>query len=365
MASPRPTDAALVAAARAGDRRAFATLVARHYDVLVATCRRVTGDAEGAADAAQEAVVAALVGLERLRDDERFGAWLIGIGLNVARRSLQARARLAALDGVDPIAPGRGPEEAAQAAWIAERVAAAVAALPPGQRSAVELFHLRGLSHAQVADHLDTRPGAVKTRLHKARSALRRSLSDVHREEFPMSAPVPMRVADVHRPAAQPEKRIVVLEEIDGDRRLPIWVGIPEADALVAVLEEVELPRPGPYHFAQALLRSAGSALREVRVSRVADHTFYATAVLADGSEVDARPSDAITLALVSAAPIAVARDVLDESARFHERRPELAGEVTGEGDGASVLADEVRTRLTAMRRALAELNDPSSRHRA
>lgn len=67
----------------------------------------------------------------------------------------------------------------------------------------------------------------------------------------------------------------------------------------------------------------------------------------------------------MSAAPIAVARDVLDESARFHERRPELAGEVTGEGDGASVLADEVRARLTAMRRALAELNDPSSRHRA
>ena len=58
-----PPDADLVAAARSGDRRAFATLVERHYRLLVATCRRATADAELAADAAQEAVVTALVGL--------------------------------------------------------------------------------------------------------------------------------------------------------------------------------------------------------------------------------------------------------------------------------------------------------------
>ena len=76
-------DADLVAAARGGDRRAFAVLVERHYGVLLATCRRATGNGELAADAAQEAVVTALVGLDRLRDPERFAAWLIGIGLNL------------------------------------------------------------------------------------------------------------------------------------------------------------------------------------------------------------------------------------------------------------------------------------------
>src|SRR3954453_1134001 len=138
------SDADLVAAARDGDPRAFAALVERHYGALLATCRRATADGELAADAAQEAVVTALVGLERLRDPERFGAGLIGIGLNLCRRALQERARWARSEAADTPAPGPGPQEAAEAAQIAERVRAAIAALPAGQRAAVALFHARG-----------------------------------------------------------------------------------------------------------------------------------------------------------------------------------------------------------------------------
>jgi uncharacterized protein len=237
-------------------------------------------------------------------------------------------------------------------------VRAAIAALPAGQRAAVALFHLGGLSHAEVAGRLGTRPGAVKTRLHKARGALRRELVDVHREEFAMPTAVPVSVADVRRPTDRPERHIVVLEEVGGERRLPIWIGTPEAQALVAALEEVELPRPGPYHFARALLQAAGGALREVRVSGLTDGVFYATAVLADGTEVDARPSDALTLALVTGAPIAVEPSVLDASERFARERPQLAAEVTAPADSASVLADEVRARLAELARELAELNE-------
>jgi RNA polymerase sigma factor (sigma-70 family) len=354
------SDATLVAAARDGDRRAFAALVERHYALLLATCRRAAGDPEVAGDAAQEAVVTALLGLERLRHDERFAAWLIGIGLNLCRRALQDRARWARLDGAEPAAGGPGPQEAAEAAAIAERVRDAIAALPPGQRAAVALFHLGGLSHAEVAGRLDTRPGAVKTRLHKARRALRRALADVHREEFPMSTPVPMRIADVRRPESRPDRRIVMLEEIDGERRLPIWIGIPEADALVAELEAVELPRPGTHHFAHALLRAAGGRVAEVRISRVVEHVFYATAVMADGSEVDARPSDALALALVAGAPITADPSVLDSSAQFVAiSRPEFAAEVTGPHDDASVLAEETRARLAERERELAEFDKP------
>ena len=340
------SDARLVALARGGDRRAFATLVERHYALLLATCRRAAGDGETAADAAQEAVVTALVGLDRLREADRFGAWLVGIGLNLCRRALQERARLTALDGAEPAAGGPALDEAAQAARVAERVRRAIAALPPGQRAAVALFHLGGLSHAEVAGRLDTRPGAVKTRLHKARAALRRSLTDVHREEYPMSAPVPVRVADVRRPTERPERRILVLEELEGPRRLPIWIGTPEADALVAALEEIELPRPGPYHFAQALVAAAGAQVSEVRVSRLAEDVFYAVVVLADGSEVDARPSDAITLALVAGAPIAVEPAVLEAAAQEEARRPDHAAEASADGDDVTTLAAEVRARL-------------------
>ena len=174
-----------------------------------------------------------------------------------------------------------------------------------------------------------------------------------------MPTAVPMSVADVRRPTDRPERHIVVLEEIGGERRLPIWIGTPEAQALVTALEEVELPRPGPYHFAGALLHAAGGALREVRVSRLADQVFYAVAVLADGTEVDARPSDALTLALVTGAPITVEPAVLEASEHFARERPGLAAEVSGPADSASVLADEVRARLADLAREVAELNEP------
>ena len=173
-----------------------------------------------------------------------------------------------------------------------------------------------------------------------------------------MSAPIPMRVADVRRPADRPDRRIVVLEALEGDRQLPIWIGEPEAASMVAALEEVELPRPSAHHFADALLRAAGGELREVRVSRLAEHTFYATVVLGDGTEVDARPSDALTLALVTGAPIAVEPGVLTTAERFARARPDYHAEVSGPHDGASVLADEVRARLAEMARAQAELDE-------
>jgi len=85
-------------------------------------------------------------------------------------------------------------------------------------------------------------------------------------------------------------------------RRLPIWIGAAEATSLAARLHDVERPRPDTYRFAADLLDAAGAQLREVQVIRLAEMIFYAQAVLEDGTTVDARPSDAINLALVPGA---------------------------------------------------------------
>jgi hypothetical protein len=74
---------ALVAAARTGDLRAFATLVERYYPMARATCARSPGDEDLALDVTQEAVVTAMLSLDRLRHDDRSGAWLTGIALNL------------------------------------------------------------------------------------------------------------------------------------------------------------------------------------------------------------------------------------------------------------------------------------------
>ena len=103
-----PSDADLVRRARGGDRDAFAALVQRHHATLVRCCRRMVGDS--ALDAAQDAVVTALLSLDRLRDDDRFGAWLVGIGLNTCQRATKGARPpyLRRRKGARPPYPARG-----------------------------------------------------------------------------------------------------------------------------------------------------------------------------------------------------------------------------------------------------------------
>lgn len=323
----------LVAAARGGDKDAFAELVDRHYPLLRALCLRMLGDPDLAADMAQEAVIAAMLGLKRLRRDDRFGPWLAGIGLNLCRRLLQAESRpVYSLDALasrhtipEPVEPDPGPEELVETAEVVHRVRAAVTTLPTGQRDAVALFYLTGLTQAEVADHLHIGVGAVKTRLHKARVSLRHRLTTPREEHTTMTVtaahPIPMRVTDVVK-ETQPDRHIVVLTEVDGQRQLPIWIGPPEATALALSLEDVEPPRPGAYHFASALLDATGSRLREVRIPQLTAGVFYAQAVLEDGTTVDARPSDALNIALITNVPIHVDRTVLDAAKAREPKKP-------------------------------------------
>jgi RNA polymerase sigma-70 factor (ECF subfamily) len=148
------SDAVLVRRARAGDKEAFATLLGRHRPLLLALCRRICGDPALAEDAAQEATLQALLGLDHLRHAEQFGPWLGGIGLNICRRWLRDRSYEAwsweALYGgrqvQEPVDWSAGPEDVAEAADLVAYVRRAVADLPPRQRAAVMLFYLSGLT---------------------------------------------------------------------------------------------------------------------------------------------------------------------------------------------------------------------------
>jgi RNA polymerase sigma factor (sigma-70 family) len=294
-----------------------------------------------AADVAQDAALTALLSLERLRRPESFGPWLVGIGLNLARRAIDRRPALPLDVLAERASREPGPAEMAEASAAAERVRAAIAALPTGQREAVTLFYLAGLSAPEVAEHLASTHGAVKTRLHKARAALRARLSDLREETMTR-----MRVADV-RDAG--DSLVVLLQEQDGQRRLPIWIGAAEGAALAMRLHDVELPRPGTYQLADELLRAAGTSVAEVRIVRLTDMVFYAQVLLADGAAVDARPSDALNLALVTGAPIHVDERVLAAATPPERLRDELAAS----SRDARALADEGREGLAEERRRL------------
>jgi bifunctional DNase/RNase len=170
---------------------------------------------------------------------------------------------------------------------------------------------------------------------------------------------ISMHVAEIRRTApregAEP-RHVVFLEDAAGGRRLPIWVGAPEATALAVQLDDVRLPRPTAYQFAASLLAAAGGSLAEVRVAELTDSTFYAQAILADGTVVDARPSDALTLALIADAPIYVHAAVLEQTERERSVLGDLIAEAENATDDARTLANEVRARLNATSEELAEL---------
>jgi RNA polymerase sigma factor (sigma-70 family) len=325
-------DADLVRRARGGDRDAFAALVARHHATLLACCRRMVG--ERAHDAAQDAVLTAMLSLERLRDPSAFGPWLVGIGLNACRAIVRDRHPT----------PSPGDDLAADTAdLVASRevsalVRAAIAELPRGQREAVTLYYLAGLSQTEAAAHLGIPPGAVKTRLHKARANLRTRLRALERKH----AMVQMEVKDVRRAG---DKHIVMLA--GGGRELKIWVGEPEAQSLVIALEAVELPRPTSYDLTAALLKAGGTAIHEVRVSRLVDQTFYGEVVLADGTAVDARPSDALNLALVTGAPILVDDAVLADARTIDPEWADEHAAADASTHDRRAIADELRERLS------------------
>jgi RNA polymerase sigma factor (sigma-70 family) len=312
------SDADLVRAALLGAREPFAELVRRHQRTATALAARVLGSDDLARDAVQEAAVTAMTGLDRLRSADRFGAWFCGIALNVSRRWLRQLRSERPGAGPDRARCDAGPDELAELADLAARVRAAVADLADGQREAVLLFYLQGLSHREVAAELGVSVGAVKSRLHQARAVLAPRLAPLIdiQEGMAMAATTDapewtdVSVTEVRREDGDPEtrKHIMVLEAPDG-QQLPIWVGPGEAMALAMTLEAVETARPLTYQMAARLLEASGARLAEVRVTRLTDGVFYAVLIVdgpAGRREVDARPSDAVTLASVVSVPIRV-----------------------------------------------------------
>jgi RNA polymerase sigma factor (sigma-70 family) len=326
--------------------------------MAVRLCQRVLLDDGRAEDAVQEAVLVAWLNLNSLRRANLFGAWLAGIALRVCHRWLRHQAyemwSLESLVGgrymSEPIDLATAPPDAAELAELGATVRRAVAALPPSQRSAVALFYLVGMSHAETAALLGIEVGAVKARLNKARNRLRQNLwelwSEVHMVAVKGSGFIDVQVEDVRAVpvAGTPgERRVVLLAEATGERVLPIWVGQYEGDAIAISLVQAEAPRPLTFAFAARLVGAAGGQVQQVRINRLADETFYAEVVL-DSTKgtrsIDARPSDAIALALVTGAPIRVASEVMQLAARTPA---ELSQSRPAESRSARERADQIR----------------------
>ena len=104
---------------------------------------------------------------------------------------------------------------------------------------------------------------------------------------------------------------IVLLREVEGERYLPIWIGSSEASAISFAQQGVVPARPLTHDLLRNVLESVGRRLERVLITDLDEGTYYAQLVLDDGSTIDARPSDAIALALRAGASIYATEEVL------------------------------------------------------
>lgn len=190
MPEAHHADDPLVAQARSGNATAFGQLVERHQDALFNGIFRMVGRREDAEDLAQEVFVKAYRSIARFEGRSSFFTWLYSIAVNAVishRRKLGARRRIRAMsldaggDGrpFDVAAPGPTPDAASEQHELGDRIEHAIAQLDDEHRTIVVMRDIEGFDYETIGDLLDCPQGTVKSRLHRARLALREQLKDL------------------------------------------------------------------------------------------------------------------------------------------------------------------------------------------
>ena len=350
------SDAELVALARAGDKDAFGQLIERYAQMAHRVALGRIADPEVARQLSQEAMLQAYLSLGSLRADDRFRSWLYGIVLNVCRSYLRGQKglliSLEALEGSPQVETDRlvslnpSPQAVVEEHELQREVLDAIQGLPPKSQAAAYLFYYEGLSVREIADTLGASASAVKGRLYRARQQLRDPLwsvyvarASVERRRRSTMATEPsyreVMIADViERGDRQEPVHVLVLLDKVGRRILPLWISHVEGTAILLRLFERDVPRPLTHDLMSSLLQAVGVTVEEVRVEALREGCFYAVVKLHNGDteqEIDARPSDAIALALRTGCPIYAAEQVLEEAGI---PIPESAGEMPKPGRG-------------------------------
>jgi bifunctional DNase/RNase len=141
---------------------------------------------------------------------------------------------------------------------------------------------------------------------------------------------------------------IVILKDQSGDEAIPIWIGLLEASAIATELEKIALDRPMTHDLMKNIIGESGLKVESVEIHDVRDNTFYACIHLVGPRgkeiEVDARPSDAIALALRTGAKIRVAKKVIERTQKM-DFRPKQKGQKK-EALALGVVTDEDAARL-------------------
>jgi bifunctional DNase/RNase len=112
------------------------------------------------------------------------------------------------------------------------------------------------------------------------------------------------------------DQQIIMLKEVDGERKFPMVIGTESAVAIDRRLKGIQAPRPLTHDLLASVIEQLGGTIDRIEINNLQDHTFFAKIVIrqnGDTIDIDSRPSDAIALGIATMVPIYVAEHVLDE----------------------------------------------------
>jgi RNA polymerase sigma-70 factor (ECF subfamily) len=176
------SDAECVRKLQRGETDAFETLIRRHQKTIFNLAYRMLGDYDEAAEISQETFLSAYRAIDNFRGDANFSTWLYRIALNHAttrRKSLNTRQqRSVPIENTEPASdPHPGPAESMEKKEIRQRVQQALNKLDPEDAAVILLRDLQDVPYEEVARVLEIPIGTVKSRLHRARQALKSELA--------------------------------------------------------------------------------------------------------------------------------------------------------------------------------------------
>lgn len=157
----------------------------------------------------------------------------------------------------------------------------------------------------------------------------------------------------------------ILLKEINGSRRLPIIIGAFEAQAIALEIEGIKPPRPLTHDLLKNVIDNVGAVIVEVLIDELRENTFYAKIILEISTltnEIDARPSDAIALAVRAQAPIYVAETVMEAAAFIPTDDSEKEAKIPSENE---TIPNSKEAKIAALQSKLREAIDSEEYERA
>jgi RNA polymerase sigma factor (sigma-70 family) len=294
-------DKKLVFLSQNGDRAAFEELYLRHIDLVKSVTRRVEPNDRD--DVIQETFLSAFLTMQRLRKPESFQSWLWGIAMNVCRQRWRIRQRMSRDQQMDlaiedmpdtSFLPTVRMESIEHAAMIRR----AMDGLSNKLRTSALLFYFEYLSIAEIAELQSISESAVKTRLHRARNILKSELTPTIETVQKERLMIQVEILDVIG-----DEQVIFFDR-KRHRAFSVYMQKQQAVSIAASVGKLNWPRPMTFSFFVDLLRKAKVKVEKVLITELKESTFYAVVILQDGTEVDARPSDAVNFALAVDAPI-------------------------------------------------------------